>query len=186
MNKRCGYCGELWHSTIAAGDQYRCGTIVCGGDVNRHRYCMRLCGEAGHRRVRQPRMKVDMPPWPKKCVGTNSRWREVRNVLRGLRFGEAVHFADIAPPSAQKAFRYFAHELPHKIRFRSDGKQGCIASVVGDIAGMIVGGSRPYSRDSRQTLSRIKTLTVAVLEGESDEVYTFDLIEGIFWIRRVR
>ena len=110
----------------------------------------------------------------------------MREALRGLVLGESVHFADIAAESAQKACRYFAHELPHKIRFRSDGKQGCIASVVGDIAGMQPGESRPYSRDLKQTLARIKTLTVAVLEGESDEVYTMDLIDGVFWIRRVR
>ena len=179
----------MWHSDIAAGEQYKCGTIVCGGEVTRHRYCKRLCGEAEHRRVRQPRMKVDKPPTPpklRKCVGTNSRWRGVREALRGLTLGEAVHFADIAPPSAQKAYRHFANELPHKIRFRSDGRQGCIASVVGDIAGMQPGESRPYSRDLRQTLARIKTLTIAVLEGESDEVYTMDLIDGVFWIRRVR
>ena len=186
MTKRCFYCGELWHSDIAAGEQFKCGTIICGGEVTRHRYCRRLCGEAEHRRVRQPRMKVDMPPRPKKCVGTNSRWRGVRESLRGLVLGESVHFSDIAAESAQKACRYFAHELPHKIRFRSDGQQGCIASVVGDIAGMQPGESRPYSRDLRQTLARIKTLTVAVLEGESDEVYAFDLIEGVYWIRRVR
>ena len=186
MAKRCGFCGEVLFSTLSIGDQYKCGTIVRGAELKRHRYCMRLCGEPGHRRVRQPRMKVDAPPRPKKCVGTNSRWRGVREALRGLVLGESVHFADIAAESAQKACRYFAHELPHKIRFRSDGKQGCIASVVGDIAGMIAGESRPYSRDLRQTLARIKTLTVAVLEGESDEVYTMDLIEGVFWIRRVR
>ena len=186
MNKRCGFCGELWHSDIAAGEQYKCGTIVCGAEVKRHRYCMRLCGEPGHRRVKQPRMKVDNVPRPKKCVGTNSRWRGVREALRGLVLGESVHFADIAAESAQKACRYFAHELPHKIRFRSDGKQGCIASVVGDITGMQPGESRPYSRDVRQTLSRIKTLAIAVLEDEADEVYTMELVEGVFWIRRVR
>ena len=134
-------------------------------------------------------MKVDKPPTPpklRKCVGTNSRWRGVREALRGLTLGESVHFADIAAESAQKACRYFAHELPHKIRFRSDGKQGCVASVVGDIAGMLVGESRPYSRDVRQTLSRIKTLAIAVLEDEANEVYTMDLVEGVFWIRRVR
>ena len=186
MNKRCGYCGELWHSTIAAGDQYRCGTIVCGGDVTRHRYCQQLCGEIGGRKIRQPRMQVDHPPKPpKKCVGTLSKWRQVREVLRSMSIGQTVKLDGIAASSAQKAYLYFAREIPHKITFRSDNG-GCVASTIGDIRDMHPGESRLYTDNLRHLMRRLLTLNTGALSGTSGEAYSFDLIEGVYWIRRVR
>jgi len=185
VTNRCGYCGELWHSTIAAGEQYRCGTVVCGGEVTRHRYCRRLCGEPEHKRVWQPQMKVDTPPAPKKCVGTNSQWRGVRDILRAMNLGQTVQFDGVNVDSAHKAYRYFAHEIPHRVMFRREAG-GCVASTVGDIRDMQPGESRLYTDNLRHLMRRLLTLNTGALSGRSGEAYSFDLVDGVYWIRRVR
>ena len=186
MSKRCGFCGELWHSDIAAGEQYKCGTIVCGGEVTRHRYCRRLCGELENRRIKQPRMKVDAPPKPPKMtVGRLKKWRHVREVLLGMSLGQTVRFDGIGAASAQNCWRYFSSEIPHRVVFRSEGT-GCVASMVGDISNMEPGESRLYTDNLRHLMRRMLTLNTPALRGRSGEAYSFDLIDGVFWIRRVR
>lgn len=186
LPKRCPYCGELYHSTISLGEQYQCGTIVCGSDVTRHRYCQKLCGDQSCRKIRQPRMRVDKPPKsPKKCVGTLSKWRRVREVLRSMALGQTVKLDGIPASSAQKAYLYFAKEIPHRITFRSDGS-GCVASTIGDISNMQPGESRLYTDNLRHLMRRLLTLNTGALSGKSGEAYSFDEIEGVYWIRRVR
>lgn len=186
QRRRCKYCGEMWHSTIAQGEQYVCGTIVCGDTLKRHRYCMRLCGETGNRRVKPPRMKVDAPPKPPKMiVGRLKRWRHVREVLLGMSLGQTVRFDGIKATSAQDCCRYFSSEIPHKVMFRSEGT-GCVASMVGDISNMEPGESRPYTDNLRHLMRRLLTLNTPALCGRSEQAYSFDLIENVFWIRRVQ
>ena len=185
LKRRCGYCGEVWHSDISLGEQYKCGTIVCGGDVTRHNYCRKLCGEIKSR-ARQPRMKGDKPVKPpKKCVGTKSKWRAVREVLRSMSLGQTVRLDGVSAASAQKAYLYFSNEIPHRVTFRSDG-DGCIASTIGDISNMEPGESRLYTDNLRHLMRRLLTLNTGALCGKSGEAYSFDEIEGVYWIRRVR
>ncbi len=188
MTNRCGYCGELWHSTIAAGEQYRCGTIVCGGEVTQHAYCKRLCGEAGFEKTKRPAMIREQGDAPR-YDGQRGRWSPVRDAILLMSPGQTIYFHECDRQAANRAMHLIAHKVAHKVLFRHDkgSGRGCHVSVVGSVEAMGVGESRLYSDSLRHTLTRLKTLNEdALRDRDGAGVYTMDLIDGVYWIRRVR
>ena len=187
MTNRCGYCGELWHSTIAAGEQYRCGTIISSQTATQHDFCKRLCGEAQYSKIRRPAMVRE--DGRKLHDGQRGRWSPVRDAILLMRPGQTIYFDECDRQAANRAMHLIAHKVTHKVLFRHDkgSGRGCHVSVVGNVEAMGVGESRLYSGSLRHTLTRLKTLNEdALRDRDGAGVYTMDLLDGVYWIRRVR
>lgn len=187
MTNRCPYCGEPQYNQISLGEQYRCGTFVNSRETIQHRYCQRLCNETDqNRKVRRPAMIRETIGGPKATV--NSRWKYVRDQIFLMAPGQTIYVEDCDRNAAHKAAYHVTGKLSHKVVFRHDknGGKGCHVSMLGNVEGMEVGDCRIYSDSLRHTLTRLHTLNWDALQFGGQEVYTFDLIEGVFWIRRVR
>lgn len=187
MSKRCPYCGEPQYNEISLGEQYRCGTIVNATESVQHRYCQRLCNETPeNRKVRRPTMIRETLGGPR--VVTDSRWKYVRDQIFLMSPGQTIYLKDCDRHAAHKAAWHVTGKLAHKVAFRhdkNDGK-GCLISMLGNIQGMEVGDCRIYSDSLRHTWTRLETLNREARHGRGDAVYTMDLIENVYWIRRVR
>ena len=187
MTKRCPYCGEPQYNTISLGEQYRCGTIVTATESVQHRYCQRLCNETPeNRKVRRPTMIRETLGGPR--VVTDSRWKYVRDQIFLMQPGQTIYIDNCDRNAAHKATWHVTGKLAHKIAFRhdkNDGK-GCYISMFGDVQDMEVGDCRIYSDNLKHTWTRLTTLNEDALRRGGEAVYTMDLIEGVFWIRRVR
>lgn len=182
MNKRCGYCGELWHSTLTQGEQYKCGTIVCGAEVKRHRYCRKLCGEKAYRTIRQPKMKEDRPPKAKQLPRITF-WAYRQQIAR-MQPGQTA-FVGLRPRQINTAMRHATLAGPWKVIVRPSG-DGSLVSVVSLLDGMDVGESRPYSDQLRHVMACLYYHNEKAIKGSGSVVLSFYEIEGVFWIRRVR
>jgi hypothetical protein len=103
--------------------------------------------------------------------------------------GQTIYFDECDRQAANRAMHLIAHKVTHKVLFRHDkgSGRGCHVSVVGSVEGMQVGESRLYSDSLRHTLTRLKTLNEDALRDRGGAgVYTMDLLNGVYWIRRVR
>jgi hypothetical protein len=187
MTNRCPYCGEAQYNTISLGEQYRCGTIVGPTESIQHRYCQRLCNETDqNRKAKRPAMIRETIGGPRATV--NSRWKYVRDQIFLMQPGQTIYIDNCDRNAAHKAAYHVTGKLAHKVVFRHDknGGKGCHVSMLGNVEGMEVGDCRIYSDSLRHTLTRLHTLNWDALQFGGQEVYTFELVEGIFWIRRVR
>ena len=187
MTKRCPYCGESQYNTISLGEQYRCGTFINSRESIQHRYCQRLCNETPeNRKARRPAMIRETIGGPKAVV--NSRWKYVRDQIFLMAPGQTIYVEDCDRNAAHKATWHVTGKLAHKIAFRHDrnGGSGCFISMFGDVQDMQVGDCRIYSDNLEHTWTRLTTLNEDALRRGGEAVYTMDLIEGVFWIRRVR
>ena len=188
MTSRCGYCGEVLFSTLSVGDQYKCGTIINGSDATQHAYCKRLCGDAENAKTKRPAMVREHGDAPR-YDGQRGRWSPVRDAILLMSPGQTIYFDECDRQAANRAMHLIAHKVTHKVLFRHDkgSGRGCHVSVVGSVEGMEVGESRLYSDSLRHTLTRLKTLNEdALRDRDGAGVYTMDLLDGVYWIRRVR
>ena len=188
MSKRCGFCGEVLFSTLSIGDQFRCGTIINGSEATQHPYCARLCGVAGFEKTKRPAMVREQGDTPH-YDGSRGRWSPVRDAIMLMGPGQTIYIEECDRQAANRAMHLIAYKIAHKVLFRHDkgSGRGCHVSMVGSVENMEVGDSRLYSDSLRHTLTRLKTLNDDALRGRDGAgVYTMDLIEGVFWIRRVR
>jgi hypothetical protein len=58
--------------------------------------------------------------------------------------------------------------------------------MLGNVEGMQVGDCRIYSDSLRHTWTRLATLNEDALQRGGEAVYSMELVESVFWIRRVR
>lgn len=187
MTKRCPYCGEAQYNTISLGEQYRCGTLVNATETVQHRYCQKLCCETEqNRKAKRPAMIRETIGGPRAVV--NSRWKYVRDQILLMQPGQTIYIDDCDRNAAHKATWHVTGKLSHRIVFRHDrnGGKGCHVSMLGNVEGMEVGDCRIYSDSLRHTWTRLATLNEDALQRGGEAVYSMELVEGVFWIRRVR
>ena len=187
MSKRCGFCGEVLFSTLSIGDQFKCGTIINGSEATQHAYCKRLCGDPENAKTKRPAMVREQGDVPR-YDGSRGRWSPVRDAIMLMRPGQTIYFEECDRQAANRAMHLIAYKISHKVLFRHDkgSGRGCHVSMVGSVENMEVGDARLYSDSLKHTFTRLKTLNDDALRGRDGAgVYTFDLIEGVFWIRSV-
>jgi hypothetical protein len=184
---RCPLCGERLFSSLSIGEQYRCGTVVSSTQQAQHDYCRRLCGEAAYAKAKRPRMIREARDLPR-YDGKSGRWASVRDAILAMTPGQTRYFEDCDRSAANRAMHLISYQIEHKVLFRHDRGcgRGCMVSMIGNVDGMQPGESRLYSDSLRHTVTRLKTLNEDALRGrENAGVYTMDLIDGIYWIRRL-
>lgn len=174
MRVRCKWCGEI---ELLPG-QYECGTV----GKTRGPRCYVACGETVPRsaKPRQSRRK------PREEWSPNGRRKsEERLAIEAMQVGETRVFA----VGREKVVR-FAQCL---VARRNDGTSlvvrnangKLVANLVPDIADMQVGEARRYTDDFSLIARLVLNRNTRYLRGKEERMFTFDLLDGAYWLRRL-
>lgn len=171
---RCKWCGEI---EVIPG-RFDCGTTTAG---ERGRKCYVACGEQVPAHIRPRSRKKPPSEW-----GVSGRQKSPERLeVETMQLGQT---------------RYFALDREKLVRFcqclvsrRNDGTQlkvrndktRLIVNMVSRVDDLEIGESRKYSNDFSLVAWFIANRNLKFLRGQESRMLTFDLIDGVYWLRRL-
>jgi hypothetical protein len=180
MTKRCPYCGEPQHNTLQGVAQYKCGTLR-GSIDTQSGFCLWLMDPGQNAKVKRPAMKKHLAT----DGGCQAKFSVDRERAWTMQVGTTI-FVKQNYTKFRKAMYYRRNRADgHRYLYRSANRDHCEVSLVGNLDGIEVGESRLYSDSLRHTLTRVVAVNQQRISTGEGVVFGMDLIDNIYWIRRL-
>lgn len=171
---RCPYCGEPQFDNHTS-TRYRCGTT----SKQQSAFCKYQVDPDNSPKAKRPRKPKPAKPdrYPGKHDGT-------RAVVFALQVGQTVVLAESAG-KAKRVCALMQAKMPGRLVFRTH-PDGCEVSLLGRLDGIEVGESRLYTDVLRHAMTLIYGRYLEWQRTGEGPLFSFDIVEGFVWIRRVR
>lgn len=176
QRNRCRWCAELQDENVPGA--YKCGTV----GENRGRKCYKDCGEKMPVSENIARVRRKHPSeWAK-----NGRRKTPERIeIEAMQIGDTRYF-DL---DREKLIRFCQCLVSQRndgslLKVRNDGER-LIANLVSRIDDIEIGESRKYSDDFSLVRRLILNRNLKFLRGQEGRMLAYDLIDGVYWLKRI-